>query len=99
MARIAFLLVDPGRRCACHGLFSFGLSAPHLCPSLSIRHSTASPVNGALDDLEDDPAAIKSWDIVSSLAGLKHSTSTLRASGIAERSIAQQAPEGAHAQY
>jgi len=52
-------------------------------------------VNGALNDLEDDPAAIESWDIVSSLAGLNHSTANLRESGMAERSIVNEPPEGA----
>src|SRR5438046_3712125 len=32
---------------------------PHLCPSVSTKYNTASPVNGALNDLEDDPAAIE----------------------------------------
>jgi len=52
-------------------------------------------VNGALNDLEDDPAAIESWDIVSSLAGLNHSTANLRESGMAERSIVNEPPAGA----
>src|SRR6059058_1415229 len=59
---------------------------PHLCPSLSTRYSTASPVNGALNDVEDDPAAIEFWDIVSPLAGLTHTTANFRESGMAERS-------------
>src|SRR5438034_9680984 len=39
-----------------------------LCPWLSTRYSTASPVNGALNDLDDDPAAIEFCDIVCPLA-------------------------------
>ena len=66
-----------------------------LCPSLSTRYNTASPANGALNDLEEDPAAIESWDIVSPLAGLNHSTANFRELGMAERSIVNEPPEGA----
>jgi hypothetical protein len=44
-------------------------------------------VNGAVNDREDDPAVIESWDIVSPLAGLNHSTANFRELGTAERSI------------
>ena len=66
-----------------------------LCPSLSTRYSTASPVNGALNDLDDDPAAIEFCDIVCPLAGLNHSTANVRELAMAERSIVNAPPEGA----
>src|SRR5213592_415419 len=59
----------------------------HLCPSVSTKYSTASPVNGALNDLDDDPAVIEFWGIVSPVAGLNHSTANFRELGLAERSI------------
>ena len=68
---------------------------PHLCPSVSTKYNTASPVNGALNDLEDDPAAIEFWDIVSPFAGLNHSTANVRELAMAERSIVNAPPEGA----
>src|SRR6266571_5691786 len=67
----------------------------HLCPSVSTRYTTASPVNGALNDLEDDPAAIEFLDSVSSLAGLNHSTASFRELDMAERSTVNEPPEGA----
>jgi hypothetical protein len=66
----------------------------HLWPAVSIKYNTASPVNGAVKACEDDPAEIGSWVMVSPVAGLNHSTASLREVGIAERSIVKEPPEG-----
>jgi len=52
-------------------------------------------VNGALNDMEDDPAVIEFWDVVSPLAGLNHSTANFLELGMAVRSIVNEPPEGA----
>ena len=72
----------------------FSEATTHLWPAVSTKYNTASPVNGAVKACEDDPAEIGSWVIVSPVAGLNHSTASLREVGIAERSIVKEPPEG-----
>ena len=67
----------------------------HLWPDVSTRYNTASPLNGGLKDCVDDPAIIGLCDIVVPVAGLNHSTANFRESGMAERSIVNEPPEGA----
>lgn len=71
------------------------LLARHLCPAVSMRYSTASPLKGGRNDCEEAPAGMGFWAIVSPVAGLNHSTASVRDFGIAERSMVKAPPEGA----
>ena len=67
----------------------------YLWPLVSTKNKTASPLNGGLNDWEDDPAVIGSSAMVFPVAGLNHSTASLRELGIAERSMVNAPPAGA----
>ena len=61
----------------------------------STKYKTASPLNGGLNDRDDDPAGIELWVMFSPVAGLNHSTASLREFGMAESSIVNAPPAGA----
>jgi len=67
----------------------------HLCPAVSTKYNTASPVNGVVKRWEDAPAEIGFWVTVSPIAGLNHSTVNFCVGGIAERFIVKEPPDGA----
>jgi len=65
------------------------------CPAASTRYNTASPLNGGLNDWEDDPAGIGAPARGIPVDGLNHSTDNVRDPDIAERSTVNETPDGA----
>ncbi len=72
-----------------------GEAAVPACPAESTRYSTASPLNGGVNDREDDPAGMGVPMVVAPVAGLNHSTFNVLALDIADRFTVNDPPFGA----
>jgi hypothetical protein len=63
-------------------------------PEESTRYRTASPLNGGVNDQENDPAGTEPAGTTAPVEGLNHSTVNVRELDIAERLTVNEPPLG-----